>query len=92
VRAVLPGFFVARVDSNQRNEAVMNYWHECYRRPYRRGDYDLVDTTRAGTYWRSPEGVVVRLASAAGERMPACERPAVWSIASALLARRLAGP
>jgi hypothetical protein len=70
----------------------MNNRHECYRRPYRRGDYDLVDTTRAGTYWRSPEGVVVQLASAAGERMPACERPAAWSVASALLARRLAGP
>ena len=45
----------------------MDYRYECYRRPYRRGDYDLVDTTRAGTYWRSPEGVVVQLASAAGE-------------------------
>ena len=70
----------------------MDYQHECYRRPYRRGDYDLVDTTRAGTYWRSPEGIVVQLASAAGERTPARERSAAWSIASALLARRLAGP
>ena len=69
----------------------MNHWHECYRRPYRRGDYDLVDTTRAGTYWRSPEGIVVQLASAAGEPMPACERPPAWSIAYALPARRWAG-
>ena len=83
----------------------MDYQHECYRRPYRRGDYDLVDTTRAGTYWRSPEGVVVQLASAAGEAVcspharggpsrltAARERSAAWSLASALLARRLAGP
>ncbi|HKU87452.1 MAG TPA: hypothetical protein VJV77_14055 [Casimicrobiaceae bacterium] len=69
----------------------MDYQHECYRRPYRRGDYDLVDTTRAGTYWRSPEGIVVQLASAAGERTTVRERSAAWSIASVLLARRLAG-
>ena len=70
----------------------MDYRHECYRRPYRRGDYDLVDTTRAGTYWRSPEGIVVQLASAAGESTAARQRLVAWSIASALLARRLAGP
>ena len=70
----------------------MDYQHECYRRPYRRGDYDLVDTTRAGTYWRSPEGIVVQLASAAGERTAAHEVSTAWSIASALLARRFAGP
>ena len=69
----------------------MDYQHECYRRPYRRGDYDLVDTTRAGTYWRSPEGIVVQLASGAGERLPAQERSSAWSFASALIARRLAG-
>jgi hypothetical protein len=69
----------------------MNHLYEHYRRPYRRGDYDLVDTTRAGTYWRSPEGVVVRLASAAGERMQQ-EPSAAWSLASALLGWRFAGP
>ena len=68
----------------------MDYQQESYRRPYRRGDYDLVDTTRAGTYWRSPEGVVVRLASAAGERTPEYERSTAWSFASALIARRFA--
>ena len=71
----------------------MDHQHECYRRPHRRGDYDLVDTTRAGTYWRSPEGIVVQLASGTGERTAAArERSAAWSLASALLARRLAGP
>ena len=39
-----------------------------YRRPYRRGDFHLVDTTREGTFWRSPDGVIVRMAS--GEREP----------------------
>lgn len=70
----------------------MDYRNECYRRPYRRGDYDLVDTTRAGTYWRSPEGIVVQLASAAAERTAVRERSTAWSLASALLAGRLAGP
>ena len=70
----------------------MDHRYEHYRRPYRRGDYDLVDTTRAGTYWRSPEGVVVQLASAAGERVPAREQSAAWSFASALFVRRFAGP
>ena len=70
----------------------MDYRHECYRRPYRRGDYDLVDTTRAGTYWRSPEGIVVQLASAAGQRAVARERSAAWSLAYALLARGLIQP
>jgi hypothetical protein len=70
----------------------MDHRYECYRRPYRRGDYDLVDTTRAGTYWRSPEGVVVQLASGAGERVSAPDRSAAWSIASSLLARRFAAP
>jgi hypothetical protein len=39
------------------------------RRPYRRGDFDLVDTAREGTYWHSPDGVVVRMASGEGERL-----------------------
>jgi len=37
---------------------------EAYRRPHRRGDFHLVDTTREGTYWHSPHGIVVRMASA----------------------------
>jgi hypothetical protein len=44
----------------------MTYEPGAYRRPYRRGDYHLVDTSREGTYWQSTDGVVVRIAS--GER------------------------
>ena len=54
----------------------MHYDNEIYRRPYRRGDYHLVDTTRAGTYWRSPEGIVVQMASAEPERTSV--RSGVW--------------
>jgi hypothetical protein len=42
----------------------MTYETEAYRRPHRRGDFHLVDTTREGTYWHSPHGIVVRMASA----------------------------
>jgi len=42
----------------------MTYETEAYRRPHRRGDFHLVDTTREGTYWQSPDGIVVRMASA----------------------------
>jgi hypothetical protein len=42
----------------------MTYETEAYRRPHRRGDFHLVDTTREGTYWHSPDGIVVRMASA----------------------------
>ena len=61
-----------------------------YRRPYRRGDYHLVDTTREGTYWRSPEGIVVRMATAESERAIArVAAPAsAWIVAA--LAGRLA--
>ena len=40
----------------------MTYETEAYRRPHRRGDFHLVDTTREGTYWHSPDGIVVRMA------------------------------
>jgi len=45
----------------------MTYEPRTYRRPYRRGDFHLVDTTREGTFWRSPDGVVVRMASGEGQ-------------------------
>ena len=45
----------------------MAFENGAYRRPYRRGDFHLVDTTRDGTYWQSPDGVVVRMASGEGE-------------------------
>ena len=46
----------------------MTYEPGAYRRPYRRGDFHLVDTPREGTYWRSPDGVVVRMASGEAEQ------------------------
>ena len=62
-----------------------------YRRPYGRGDYQLVDATRTGTYWRSSDGIVVSVASA--EHARATLRRAVpgWRFAWAVLAARIAG-
>lgn len=62
-----------------------------YRRPYGRGDYYLVDTTRTGTYWRSTEGIVVRLASAENARATRYRADPGWRFAFAMLAARLAG-
>jgi len=60
-----------------------------YRWPYRRGDYHLVDTSRTGTYWRSPEGIVVRLASAERTRAT-LRRPAPgWRMALAMVLARV---
>ena len=50
----------------------MTYETEAYRRPHRRGDFHLVDTTREGTYWHSPDGIVVRMASAERDFRGAC--------------------
>lgn len=69
----------------------MSYENENYRRPYRRGDYHLVDTTRAGTYWRSPEGVVVQMASAEPERTAVRSSVTARTFASILPIDRLAG-
>ena len=57
-----------------------------YRRPYRRGDYHLVDTTRDGTYWQSPDGVVVRMASAESERATVSKAVPVPTLMQAMLA------
>jgi hypothetical protein len=62
-----------------------------YRRPYGRGDYHLVDTTRTGTYWRSPEGIVVRLASTENARVTCYRAAPGWRFAFAMLAARVAG-
>jgi hypothetical protein len=70
----VPGFFVARIPHHEPNEATeMTYETEAYRRPHRRGDFHLVDTTREGTYWHSPDGIVVRMASGERERFGAGE-------------------
>jgi hypothetical protein len=60
-----------------------------YRWPYRRGDYHLVDTSRTGTYWRSPEGIVVRLASAERTRATLHRSAPGWPRALALLVARV---
>ena len=62
-----------------------------YRRPYGRGDYHLVHTTRTGTYWHSSDGIVVSVASA--ERARATLRRAApgWRFALAVIAARIAG-
>lgn len=69
----------------------MNAAFGAHRPPYRRGDFHLVDTKREGTYWQSPEGLRVRIAS--GEAEAACmrrEAPA-WPAAIAMLFGRAAG-
>ena len=60
-----------------------------YRWPYRRGDYDLVDTSRTGTYWRSPEGIVVRLASAERTRAMLRRPESGWRLALTMLVARV---
>lgn len=62
-----------------------------YRRPYRRDDYHLVDTTRTGTYWRSPDGIIVRMASAESARATLHRAARGWRVAFAMLAARAAG-
>jgi hypothetical protein len=86
-----PGFFVAgRVNRTERGNEMA---HETgsYRRPYGRGDYHLVDTTRTGTYWRSREGIVVQLASTENGRATQHRAAPGWRFAFAMLAARVAG-
>jgi hypothetical protein len=63
-----------------------------YRRPYRRGDFRLVDTAKEGTYWQSPEGLRVRIST--GEAAHAHERSdaRAWTMALAMLFGRIARP
>ena len=68
----------------------MTLEHGAYRRPYRRGDYHLVDTTRDGTYWQSPDGVVVRMASAESGRATVSKAVAVSTLMYGMLAGSLA--
>ena len=88
MRGIAAGLFVVRPARND-NEWGNTMAHEdaAYRRPYRRGDYHLVDTTRDGTYWRSPEGVVVRMASAENERATLHRAAPAWTFAFLALAR-----
>jgi len=69
----------------------MTHDYGAYRRPYRRGDYHLVDTTREGTYWQSTDGIVVRMASAEPSRAPARRTAPAWRVPLVLLLGRMAG-
>lgn len=63
-----------------------------YRRPYGRGDYHLVDATRTGTYWRSADGLVVRMATTENARATLRRAMPGWRSALAMLAARIVGP
>jgi len=50
------------------------------------------DTAREGTYWQSPEGVCVRIASGDAERMPERRAAPAWAaLALAIVSGRTAG-
>jgi hypothetical protein len=66
---------------------IVEHEDVAYRRPYRRGDYRLVDTRLEGTYWCSQEGVVVRIASAESRRAVARRQARPWAIALPLFGR-----
>ena len=67
----------------------MNDTPGAYRRPRGRRDFRLVDAGREGTYWQSPDGVIVRLASGERGRTPARDETASPAMAFALLLGRL---
>jgi len=67
----------------------MTYETGTFRPPYRRGEFRLVDTASEGTYWHSPDGFVVRMASGECERV-ACAAAPAWANVAAMLLLRLA--
>ena len=68
----------------------MNGQTKTYRRPYRRGDFQLVDTKTEGTYWQSREGLRVRIASGEVTSMRAQSAARAWTLALAMLFERIA--
>jgi len=68
----------------------MNQAPRMHRRPYRRGDFHFVARPREGTYWRSRDGLIVRVASGEGEAFPARSEAPAWVSAIALLLARAA--
>jgi hypothetical protein len=68
----------------------MNYEPAMQRRPYRRGDFHFVARPREGAYWRSREGVIVRVASGEGDLPQARRSAPAWVGALALLFARSA--
>ena len=66
----------------------MNYEPAKHRRPCRRGDFHFVARPREGAYWRSREGLIVRVASGEGEPLPARRASPAWVGALAFLLAR----
>ena len=58
-----------------------------HRRPYRRGDFQLVARPREGAYWRSRDGLIVRIASGEGAPPPRKREAPAWAAALALVVR-----
>ena len=50
------------------------------RKPYRPGDYEFVRAGREGAYWRTANGMVVRMAAAEPERAPDTDADLVWYV------------
>ncbi|HXR55304.1 MAG TPA: hypothetical protein VN858_00810 [Casimicrobiaceae bacterium] len=63
-----------------------------HRRPYRRGDFDFVARPREGAYWRSRDGLIVRIASGEGEALPPVDARRAWAEMLALRLVRTARP
>jgi len=68
----------------------MNYEPAIHRRPYRSGDFHFVARPHEGAYWRSREGVIVRVASGEGGVPQARRNAPAWVGALALLLARTA--
>jgi hypothetical protein len=58
-----------------------------HRRPYRRGDFHFVARPREGAYWRSRDGMIVRVAGPEGVPFPRRREAPAWLAALALVAR-----
>ena len=61
-----------------------------HRRPYRRADFYFVARPREGAYWRSRDGLIVRIASGEGEPLPPVNTGRAWMEALAPLLARTA--
>lgn len=64
--------------------------HIVHRRPYRRGDFHFVARPREGAYWRSRDGLIVRIASGEGAPLPGRREAPAWFAALAFLVARAA--
>lgn len=67
MRRIGPGLFHWGPERNRIREDIMKRKRLDYRKPYGRGDYELVRGAE-GVYWQAGHGVQVRLASAEREQ------------------------